>query len=89
MARLFFANLPHDCLEHEVQEWMESRGFIVQELRIVRDLIAGISPAFAYLTLSDESKYASAQTDLNGKTLRNRRLVVRQVNSGPALFPAH
>jgi RNA recognition motif-containing protein len=88
MARLFVANLPHDCSEYEIQQWMESRGFIVEELRIVRDLVAGVSPAFAYVTLSDKDKHAFAQIDLNGKSLRNRTLVVRKVNSGPTLFPA-
>ena len=88
MARLLVANLPHDCSEHEVQQWMKSRGFIVEELRIVRDLVAGVAPAFAYVTLSDEGEQASAQIDLNGKSLRNRTLVVRKVSGGPALFPA-
>jgi len=87
MTRLLLANLPHDCSEREVQQWLESRGFTVKELRVVRDLVSGSTPGFAYVLLSDEGRHTSAQTDLDGKVLRNRRLVAKTVTSGPALFP--
>jgi RNA recognition motif-containing protein len=87
MPKLLFANLPHDCSEREVEHWVESFGFKIGDLRIVRDLVAGVSPAFAYVSFSNERDLAFAQTALDGKMLRTRRLVVRKVNSGPALFP--
>jgi hypothetical protein len=87
MARLFFANLPHDCSECEVEKWMESQGFTVKKLRIVRDFVSRASPAFAYVALSDERGHKSAQSNLDGKMLRDRRLVVKIVTSGPTLFP--
>jgi hypothetical protein len=88
MTRLLLVNLPHDCSEREVQQWVESEGFAVQDLRVVRDLVAGVSPAFAYVTLNNEGELASAQKVLDGKTLRTRRLGVKRVHGGPTLFPA-
>lgn len=88
MTRLLLANLPHDCTEREVQQWVESHGFTVTDLRVVRDLVAGVSPAFAYVTLGNECELIFAQAVLEGKMLRTRRLIARNVSSGPALFPA-
>jgi hypothetical protein len=88
MPTFLLANLPHDCSEREVQQWVEARGFTVDNLRIVRDLVAGVSPAFAYVALNDDSEQASAQTHLDVKNFRSRSVIVRKVTSGPTLFPA-
>jgi hypothetical protein len=88
MSRLLLANLPHDCSEREIQEWIESRGYTVRTLRVVRDLVTGASPVFAYLTLTRKDDHSRALIDLNGQVVRGRRLVVKRVNAGPALFSA-
>jgi RNA recognition motif-containing protein len=88
MTKLLLGNLPHDCSEHEVQEWVESHGFTVGDLRIVRDLVSGVSPAFAYVSLSNHQELQTAHKALDGKMLRTRKLVIRRVRSGPTLFPA-
>src|SRR5262249_62040837 len=50
---LYLVNLPHNCTEKELAEWVESRGFQIASVRIIRDLVAGVSPAFAYIDLQD------------------------------------
>jgi RNA recognition motif. (a.k.a. RRM, RBD, or RNP domain) len=50
---LFFTNLPYNCSDRELKEWMESRGIESGSIRIIRDLVAGVSPAFAYADLKD------------------------------------
>ena len=51
MARLFFANIPYDCHETELQCWIESRGFDVDSIRLIRDQVAGVSPSFGYVSM--------------------------------------
>jgi hypothetical protein len=46
-ALLFFINVPYNCSDRELHEWIESRGIEVVSIRMIRDLVAGVSPAFA------------------------------------------
>ena len=56
MSKLFFVNIPYNCSDRELQEWVESRGIETRSIRIVRDLVAGVSPAFGYVELKDDSR---------------------------------
>ncbi len=76
MSKLYLANIPYNCSERELQEWVESRGFEVRSLRIIRDLVSGVSPAFGYVDLKDESKLEEAISLLNGKRMRNSTIRV-------------
>ena len=77
-VQLFFVNVPYNCSEQELREWIESRGIETIAIRIIRDLVSGVSPAFAYATLSDDSEIQLAVSALNGTRLRNHVLTVRQ-----------
>jgi len=44
-ARLFM-NLPHDCSDRELREWIEAREIHVQSARIIRDLVLWSIPGF-------------------------------------------
>ncbi len=57
---------------------MESRGIATRTIRIVRDLVAGVSPAFGYVELKDDSRLQEAVAILNGKKLRNQTITVKQ-----------
>jgi RNA recognition motif-containing protein len=78
MSKLFFVNIPYNCSDRELQEWVESRGIETRSIRIVRDLVAGVSPAFGYVELKDESRVQEAIDILNGKRMRNQTILVKE-----------
>ncbi len=78
MSKLFFVNIPYNCSDRELQEWVESRGIETRSIRIVRDLVAGVSPAFGYVELKDDSQIQEAITVLNGKRMRNQTILVKE-----------
>jgi RNA recognition motif-containing protein len=80
MSKLFFVNIPYNCSDRELQEWVESRGIETRSIRIVRDLVAGVSPAFGYVELKDDSRIQEAITILNGKRMRNQTILVKEAH---------
>jgi RNA recognition motif-containing protein len=81
MAKLFFVNIPYNCSDRELQEWVESRGIETRSIRIVRDLVAGVSPAFGYVELKDDSQVNEALLVLNGKKMRNQTILVKEAQA--------
>jgi len=75
-SHLLFANVPYDCSDEELREWIESRGVETESIHIIRDLVSGVSPAFAYAGLKNEAEIERAVLTLNGMPMRNQRLVV-------------
>ena len=78
---LYLANLPYNCTNHELKEWIESRGIETRSVRIIRDLVAGVSPAFGYVELSDHTRLNEAITILNGKKIRNQTIVAEEARN--------
>src|SRR5437870_4059374 len=78
MSKLFFVNIPYNCSDRELQEWVESRGIETRSIRIVRDLVAGVSPAFGYVELKDDTRIQEAIDVLNGKKMRNQTILVKE-----------
>jgi len=83
MSKLFFVNIPYNCSDRELQEWVESRGIETRSIRIVRDLVAGVSPAFGYVELKDDSQIQEAIAVLNGKRMRNQTIIVKEARVQP------
>jgi RNA recognition motif-containing protein len=83
--QLFFTNVPYNCPDSELKEWIEARGIDAAAIRIIRDLVSGVSPAFAYASLKDEGQIDSAVSALNGKRMRNQIITVSQVPSRDAV----
>jgi RNA recognition motif-containing protein len=81
MSKLFLVNIPYNCSDRELTEWVESRGIETRSIRIVRDLVAGVSPAFGYVELRDDTQIAQAVTTLNGKRMRNQTILVKEAHS--------
>ena len=75
-SSLYLVNLPHNCTDNELKDWIESRGFKICSTRIIRDVIAGVSPAFAYARLEDDSQIEEACYTLTGKTMRTSQILV-------------
>jgi len=79
MHQLFFANIPCDCQDAELQRWVEAQqGFDVDSVRVVRDLVAGVSPAFGYISLRGATDAADAIKVLDGRNLNGRKLRVKK-----------
>jgi hypothetical protein len=83
-SQLFFTNIPYNCSDREFREWIESRGVEVESIRIIRDLVAGVSPAFAYANVKDDTRLVEAVSVLNGKRIRDRVVTVKQMPERPA-----
>jgi len=83
--QLFFTNVPYDCSDRELKQWIECRGIDIVAIRIIRDLVSGVSPAFAYASLKDEAQIDQAVSALNGKRMRNQMITVSQAPSRDAV----
>ncbi|HLQ78094.1 MAG TPA: RNA-binding protein [Terriglobia bacterium] len=88
MPQIFISNVPWNCRESELRELFESKGFPVESVRLVRDLVAQSSPSFAYVTLRDNQQNGKATEATNGEKLKDNILRVQedrrrtQLNSG-------
>ena len=84
MSKLFLINIPYNCSDRELQDWVESRGIQTRSIRIVRDLVSGASPAFGYVELRDSSELQDAIGVLNGKKMRNQTVIVKEAQTAAA-----
>jgi RNA recognition motif-containing protein len=78
MTRLFLTNIPYDCQDGELCSWIESQGFNVNSLRVIRDLVAGVSPAFGYVSIGNAIRVVDAIKILDGQSLKGRTVQVRE-----------
>ena len=78
MATLFMMNVPHNCTESELAEWVQSSGIKVKSVYLIADKVAGVSPQFAYVDVSEEIRVPDAIAKLNGQNIRDRVILVSQ-----------
>jgi RNA recognition motif-containing protein len=71
-------NIPYNCTESELRDWVESRGIPVKSVRLIRDLVAGVSPGFAYVEMPDGNVLKDAVASLNGRKIRERVIAVSE-----------
>ena len=82
MATLFMTNVPHDCSERELTDWVESRGIGVKSVRVIRDTVAGVSPSFAYVDIVGDTGIDVAVHTLHGQQIRERAILVSEARRG-------
>ena len=82
MSTLFLVNIPHNCSDAELTEWVESKGISVKNVRVIRDVVAGVSPSFAYVEISESVPLADAIQKLNGRHIRERTIAVSEARNG-------
>jgi len=85
MSRLFLGNIPHVASEDEIGIWLESQGFIVESVEIIRDRFTGGHRGFCFASLIDSAQAEDAVKKLNGKLMGGRRITVNHavpLNSG-------
>ena len=82
MGTLFMVNVPHNCSDNELTNWVQSSGIEVRKVRLIKDLVAGVSPSFAYVEISEKVPVADAVRKLNGHNIRERVIVVSEARKG-------
>ena len=82
MGTLFMVNVPHNCSDQELTDWVQSSGIEVKKVRVIRDLVSGASPSFAYVEIADKVSVADAVQKLNGHNIRERVIMVSEVRKG-------
>ena len=78
MPRLFLTNIPCDCDDGELRGWIEAQGFDVDSVHVIRDMVAGVSPAFGYVSVRDGRDDIDPIEILDGRNLKGRKLQVRK-----------
>ena len=74
--KLLFANVPVDCHDVYLKNWIEARGYRIFNLKMVRDAVSGTSPSFAQVELMDITKLGEAARSLNGRNLLGQSVSV-------------
>ena len=82
MGTLFMVNVPHNCSDEELVQWVQSSGVEVTRVRLIRDLISGASPSFAYVDIRENVPVADAVEKLNGHNIRERVVLVSEARKG-------
>ena len=82
MGTLFMVNVPHNCSDNELSGWVESSGIEVKKIRMIKDIVAGVSPSFAYVEITEKIPVADAVQKLNGRNIRERVIVVSEARKG-------
>ena len=78
-TRLLFSNVPFDCSDDLLRQWIEDRGYPVLRVKLIQDVVTGTSPSFAHVQLVNAAKLDEAERALNGQSLRGRPLHVSRV----------
>ena len=82
MGTLFMVNVPHNCSDEELTAWVQSSGIEVKQVRVIRDLVSGASPSFAYVDIAERIPIADAVEKLNGHNIRERVIMVSEARKG-------
>jgi RNA recognition motif-containing protein len=83
MTRFYIGNLPHVTAEHELQAWIESHGFKVESVQVIKDLDTGASRGFAFAELPEVLNAEEAVSVLNGQTMEGQTLRVSEARPLP------
>jgi len=78
MSRLYIGNLPSETTEHELQSWLEGKGFRVESIQIIRDLETGGSRGFGFVELPEVVKAKEAVDTLNNERMEGHNLRVSE-----------
>jgi hypothetical protein len=77
MDSILLTNIPHDCNEYQLQNWIEARGVRILGLRLIADLVSGTSTSFARAQLSNHDDAHRAVHVLDGQRLNTRVIRVK------------
>ena len=75
--KLFVGNLPYSATSEQLTEMFTEAGK-VEGANIVTDKFSGRSRGFGFVEMSSDEEAQKAVTDLNGKEMDGRKIVVNE-----------
>lgn len=78
--KLYVGNLPYDVKDSDLTEIFVPYGE-VESVKIITDRYTGASKGFGFVEMSSRKEGELAIKELNGKTIRNRQIVVNEARS--------
>ncbi len=75
--KLFVGNLPYSATEDQLKEMFGAVG-TVDSAKIITDRFSGRSRGFGFVEMSNDDEADKAVSDLNGKEMDGRALVVNE-----------
>lgn len=75
--RIYMGNLSSEITEEELRQEFEAFGE-VESVNIITDKISGRPKEFGFVEMASKSEAEAAITGLNGKTLKERTIVVNE-----------
>lgn len=76
-VKLYVGNLSYEVTESELNELFSPFG-TVESVKIITDRLTGNSKGFGFVEMSSRQEAQQAINELNGKTVRNRAIVVNE-----------
>ncbi len=81
--KLYVGSLPYETSEAELKELFSGIG-TVESVKIITDRYSGMSKGFGFVEMASRAEGELAITELNGKTLHNRTIVVNEAREREA-----
>src|SRR5947199_10549288 len=81
MSSLLIANIPHDCEENEVHQWITERVIRILGLKLITDVVSHTSPSFAHVQLRNAADAESIAQLLDGQRWKNNVLRVKPLKT--------
>jgi len=78
--KLYVGNLSYETSETELKELFAAIG-TVESVAIINDRYSGMSKGFGFVEMSTPAEGELAITELNGKTLHSREIVVNEARA--------
>jgi len=78
--KIYVGNLPYTMREDDLSQFFAEMGE-VQSVRIITDRDSGRSKGFGFVEMSEEAAATKAISELNGKELEGRTIVVNEARS--------
>ena len=75
--KIYVGNLSYEVTEEELRQEFEAFGK-VESVNIITDKISGRPKGFGFVEMASKSEAEAAITSLNGKTLKERTIVVNE-----------
>ena len=75
--KIYVGNLSYEVTEQDLRQEFEALGG-VDSVNIIADKYSGRPKGFAFVEMASKSEAEAAITELNGKTLKDRTIVVNE-----------
>ena len=80
MSKLFLGNIPNSFSDNDIAQWVESFGFPVVSVEIIKDRATGVPRGFGFVRLSEEGRLGDAVRLLHGELMGGRVITANEAN---------